>query len=211
MVEPGGGDVADQRQPGGARRRLGREPAVLLGTGERSDAAEQVELEGGYADIAREAGAGAARGGGAGAAAMRCGRARAGIQPGEPVGALDAILRARRGDVGGGDAQVAIIGQRLPDQLLEARILEDVLPGDARQRRFVGLEIGVSHRPAGRHRGFGPGIFRFHRAAGERRAEEQGQNRALHACASRLRARRSRSALSASRTPRRTSTKNSGM
>ena len=54
------------------------------------------------------------------------GHAGAGVDLGKLLGALDAILRARRGDVGGGDAQVAIVGQRLRDQRLQPRIAEDV-------------------------------------------------------------------------------------
>ena len=59
IVQPRLGDVADQRQPGGARRRLGREIAVERRAGQRSDAAEQVEFEGVDAQIDRPSAAAA--------------------------------------------------------------------------------------------------------------------------------------------------------
>ena len=43
--QPGGGDVRDQREPRRASCRLGREIAVALAVGQRSQAAEQVDLE----------------------------------------------------------------------------------------------------------------------------------------------------------------------
>src|SRR3546814_6775235 len=59
-------------------------------------------------------------------------RGAGGVDGGQPVGALDAVLRARLLDVGGGDAQVAVVGDARLDDLPQAVVEEEVPPADAR-------------------------------------------------------------------------------
>jgi hypothetical protein len=76
-------------------------------------------------------------------AAIGC--ARAGIDLRQLVGATDAILRARRRDIGSRDTQVAIVRQRLVDQRLQPLVAEDLAIGDLRAAR---LRSGADrHRP----------------------------------------------------------------
>src|SRR3546814_14521113 len=72
-------------------------------------------------------------------------RGAGGVDGGQPVGALDAVLRARLLDVGGGDAQVAVVGDARLDDLPQAVVEEEVPPADARdvlrsEERRVGKE-----------------------------------------------------------------------
>src|SRR3546814_4237371 len=66
-------------------------------------------------------------------------RGAGGVDGGQPVSALDAVLRARLLDVGGGDAQVAVVGDARLDDLPQAVVEEEVPPADARD------EIGRAH------------------------------------------------------------------
>ena len=55
--------------------------------------------------------------------------------PGEERRARDQGLRPRLLDARGGDAQVVVAGERLPDQALERRVAERLPPGQIGQRR----------------------------------------------------------------------------
>ena len=73
--------------------------------------------------------------------ALIAGRA-AGVDGRHQIGALDAVLRARRFDVQRGDAQVAIVGERPRDESLQLGVGEEFLPADfcgrdGRRRRCV--------------------------------------------------------------------------
>jgi len=123
---------------------------------------------------------------------------------------LDAIPGSAGGNIGSRDLQVAIVDQRLLDQRLQPRVAEDLLVSDGGKRGFVLAQIGIAGRPRRRNRRRGLEIGRLHRRAA---ACEDGKEcrRPLHnAWAFRWR-RRSRSAANPSRTPRRTSTKKSGI
>src|SRR3546814_3651099 len=65
-------------------------------------------------------------------------RGAGGVDGGQPVGALDAVLRARLLDVGGGDAQVAVVGDARLDDLPQAVVEEEVPPADARDVLRIG-------------------------------------------------------------------------
>src|SRR3546814_11193527 len=65
-------------------------------------------------------------------------RGAGGVDGGQPVGALDAVLRARLLDVGGGDAQVAVVGDDRLDDLPQAVVEEEVPPADSRDVLPVG-------------------------------------------------------------------------
>ena len=106
--QPGIGDVGDQREARRSAGRFGREIAVEVGLGQRADAAEQVELEtgNGKAGAIFDVCAALARSG-----CFRPGHGRASIDMRVQVGALDPILLASRGDIGGRGHQVAVVGK----------------------------------------------------------------------------------------------------
>jgi hypothetical protein len=81
------------------------------------------------------------------ATAARVAVTGAGIDLREQVATLDTVLRAGRCDVRGGDAEIAIVRQRLDDDLLEPRILEHVAVGECGECRFGLTEVRIADRP----------------------------------------------------------------
>src|SRR3546814_9693241 len=67
-------------------------------------------------------------------------RGAGGVDGGQPVGALDAVLRARLLDVGGGDAQVAVVGDARLDDLPQAVVEEEVPPADRSEEHTSELQ-----------------------------------------------------------------------
>ena len=61
-----------------------------------------------------------------------------GIDGRHEIGALDAVLRARRLHVERGDAQVAIVEQCVADEILQLGIGKEFLPADFGRRRAAG-------------------------------------------------------------------------
>src|SRR3546814_8345344 len=115
-------DLTDAR---GTLRLLAGEVLLLRGARQVAHAAEQVQLEsrkahGRLVDLD----VGTTRAGAAAHAREVIGvrRGAGGVDGGQPVGALDAVLRARLLDVGGGDAQVAVVGDARLDDLPQAEI-----------------------------------------------------------------------------------------
>jgi hypothetical protein len=133
----GVGDRRDQADMGRLARFLGGQELRQRRIAEVLHAAEQVQLERADAEAGRV---------GAGDAVVRSRQAAAGdrrIHGRQRIGAADLVLGARLFDVEDRHAQVAVVGQRQFDQLLQARIGEEALPGDLRGR-FVaaGLASG---------------------------------------------------------------------
>ena len=140
--QPCRGDVRHQREPRRASCRLGREIAVALNVGQRSQAAEQVDLERVDPDAefisGRDALAVAAR---IGARPRRC------VDLRQLLRALDPHLLPRCGNVCGGDHQVPIVDQRLLDEPLQPGILEDVAIGHRGERSLRLPEVSVALGP----------------------------------------------------------------
>src|SRR5213075_1875063 len=89
----------------------------------------------------------------AGAAAPATNRVSTGsIELGKLVGTGNRNLRAGRGYVSGGDAQVAVVGQCLEDQQLQACVAEDVAIGIGGKRCLILRQIWIANWPRGRHR-----------------------------------------------------------
>jgi hypothetical protein len=74
------------------------------------------------------------------------------------------------GDMGHGDAQVAVVGQRQRDHLAQARIGEEGVPGE--RRGFVGLRRAGGGGGHGQGRAF---IAGRHGASGQQPRREQHQ------------------------------------
>ena len=189
IVEPRAGDIGDQRQARRACPRFGREIAFELDVSQRTHAPEQVELEARYLHARVVISFHVARL----VAADRNSRPR--VYGRQQLGSLDMILLARRGDVRCGDHQVAVVGECLGNECLEARILEHLR---GRTLRNAVAEQGLMFGPD-------PAVSRLHRRTGARQQGEQGCS-PLHALASRRSRSRSRIILMPSRAPRRTST-----
>src|SRR5262245_66453880 len=100
-------------------------------------------------------------------------RAGAVVQGRVEVRARDAERRARFLDAGGGDGYVVVLGERLADQGLEVRILEDLPPGRIRERRRLGRCLAAERR---RLRHDGPLVVWADRAA----AREDGERERYH-------------------------------
>ena len=200
---------------------------------QRAQPAEQVDLERGRPDIGGIEGVearspspsarGAAAGGRVGPRRCPAGRTAPHRSPrlrkaaarrhvGHQIGPLDAVLRARRTDVGDRDAKIPVVRQGFRDQPLQAGIAEDVGVGQRRQRRLARQQRRVARGPSGRDGGHGALVSGLQRGAPGQ--QQRQRRRPPHAVASAGRPRRpqrSFTASSPSRTPRRTSTKNSGI
>ena len=138
IAGPGQRKVGGEPDPYRSGSGLGRQGALAFGGGGVGQPAEQVDFEARYPAAERIAVIAVGR--------DRC--RRAGAHFGQLPGADGAHLRARGGKIGGGDAQVAVVDQRLLDQRLQARIAEDLAVGHDRQRCLALREIGVADRPA---------------------------------------------------------------
>ncbi len=129
QCEPGIGDLGDQQQLRGRAIFLDGEVVLERGITQAADPAEQIELE----LRRREPGGIRAREVALAAQCQRAGRAltvgrTASFDGWHEIGALDAVLRARRLHVERGNAQVAIVHQCPRNQVLQLRIREEFLP-----------------------------------------------------------------------------------
>src|SRR3546814_13256434 len=120
------------------RSLLAGEVLLLRGARQVAHAAEQVQLEsrkahGRLVDLD----VGTTRAGAAAHAREVIGvrRGAGGVDGGQPVGALDAVLRARLLDVGGGDAPVAVVGVARLDDLPQEVVEDAVRPPSAGEER----------------------------------------------------------------------------
>ena len=138
-----------------------------------ADAAPQIDLpaqvEGGLEQIA----GGAARHVGAGLAAAGPGAV---AELGEEFGTGDAQIGGVFVHAGGGDAQIAVVLQRLRDQGVEHRIAEGAPP----VRIGDGLGFRDRHAPAFRRVDVGAHVVGAHRAAGGEGDEQRQQGAADH-------------------------------
>ncbi len=87
---------------------------------------------------------------------MAARNAGVGVDRGEQVGSLYAVLGARLGDVADGDAQIAVVPERQIDDALQALVEDDIAPGQVGGGGLARLDRGGA-RAAQARPGLGDG------------------------------------------------------
>ena len=167
QLEIADGHRGDQRDGHVARGRFGAQQIRARRLGGPAQLAPQIDLE------RRHAAEGKTVVGHAATqrvlARRRPARARLDVEEGELVGAHHAQDRRRLFDARQGDAEVAVVGQRLLDQRLEGGIGEQPPPGQVGEGVIDRCRLAV----AGWHVEGGPLVIRPDHAASEQQAARQ--------------------------------------